>query len=479
MARGRRAWRVVVLLLVLLLAAGAVGEWRFGYGRDWVEANLLQEPADPLVEPEEVPPPPGLTLVEPAAPVAVADAGPLTDSLRPAKVERALAPYLRDEDLGKRVHVAVSAIGSGRSLYTYGDPVAVPASTTKILTTAAALAAMGPDRVFTTRVATAPRGGRIVLVGGGDPYLASGPDSDGTAYPLRADVQTLARRTAKALTAQGRERVRLGYDTSLFAGPTENPRWEPDYVATDVVAPISPLWVDGGRSPSGFGRVDDPALHAAEVFAAALRKSGIDVRTPPTPTTAGTGWADLATVDSAPLDQIVERILEVSDNEGAEILAHQTGLAISGEGSFEAGARDALATLGRLGIDVAGTELYDGSGLSRDNRIPAAVLLAVLELAAAADHPELRSVVSGLPVAGFTGSLADRFEGEPAAGRGRVRAKTGTLSGISGLAGIATDLDGSTLAFVLVADRITLPDTLEARATLDDMAAALGACRCG
>lgn len=479
MTRGRRGRRIFAILVVLLLAAGAVAEWRLGYGRDWVVANLLEEPADPLTEPEAVPPPPGLSLPVPAAPVAVADAGPLTDHLKPGKVARALAPYVGDKDLGKSVHLAVSAIGDGRSLYTYGDPLAVPASTTKILTALAALSALGSDHRFTTRVAAAPSDGRIVLVGGGDPYLASKPDRSGTAYPPRADVQTLARDTAAALAARGRKRVRLGYDTSLFTGPSDNPAWEPDYISTDVVAPIGALWVDGGRSPDGYGRVDDPAGHAVEVFAAALRKAGIELRGEPRPMSAKAGWADLATADSAPLEQIVERIIEVSDNEGAEILGHQVGIAVSGEGSFIAGARDTLATLGGLGVDVAGTQLYDGSGLSRDNRIPLAVLLSALELAAAPDRPELRGVVSGLPVAGFTGSLADRFGGENPAGRGRVRAKTGTLSGISGLAGTATDRDGSTMAFVLVADKIKLPDTLEARATLDNMAAALAACRCG
>jgi D-alanyl-D-alanine carboxypeptidase/D-alanyl-D-alanine-endopeptidase (penicillin-binding protein 4) len=87
-------------------------------------------------------------------------------------------------------------------------------------------------------------------------------------------------------------------------------------------------------------------------------------------------------------------------------------------------------------------------------------------------------VVTGLPVAGFTGSLADRFLQAPR-GRGLVRAKTGTLSGVSGLAGIATDREGTPLVFAVLADRIRLPATLDARAALDDATSALAACRCG
>ena len=102
----------------------------------------------------------------------------------------------------------------------------------------------------------------------------------------------------------------------------------------------------------------------------------------------------------------------------------------------------------------------------------------MLQVAASTAHPELRAVVTGLPVAGFTGSLADRFDGASPQSRGRVRAKTGTLTGVSALAGIATDADGDPLVFALVADRVKLLKTLDARDALDDAAAALGACRC-
>ncbi len=78
----------------------------------------------------------------------------------------------------------------------------------------------------------------------------------------------------------------------------------------------------------------------------------------------------------------------------------------------------------------------------------------------------------GLPVAGFTGSLETRFEDAAPQGRGRVRAKTGTLTGVSALAGVATDLDGNPMVFVLMADRVALEDTLDAREALDALAAA-------
>jgi D-alanyl-D-alanine carboxypeptidase/D-alanyl-D-alanine-endopeptidase (penicillin-binding protein 4) len=94
-------------------------------------------------------------------------------------------------------------------------------------------------------------------------------------------------------------------------------------------------------------------------------------------------------------------------------------------------------------------------------------------------RPELSGVASGLPVAGFSGSLARRFDVRAGAGLGRVRAKTGTLTGVHGLAGVAVGRGGSVMVFATLADRVKEPDVLFARAQLDRVAAALAACRCG
>ena len=156
---------------------------------------------------------------------------------------------------------------------------------------------------------------------------------------------------------------------------------------------------------------------------------------------------------SAPLSQVAERILDVSDNEGAEVVGHQVGLATSGTGSFEAGAAGVLDTLGGLGIDVAGAEVYDGSGLSRRNRVSTSLLIDLIQHAAGPDGEGCAAWSPGMPVAGFTGSLTYRFAEGPAVARGLVRAKTGTLTGVHALAGIAVDRDGQPLAFVFGADK--------------------------
>ena len=122
--------------------------------------------------------------------------------------------------------------------------------------------------------------------------------------------------------------------------------------------------------------------------------------------------------------------------------------------------------------------MYDGSGLSRRNRVATTTLLALLQLAAGPDGDDLRSLVTGLPVAGFTGSLTYRFDEGPAVARGLVRAKTGTLTGVHALAGIAVGRDGEPMAFVFAADKVKDEDGADAQEALDRAAAALAACRC-
>ena len=172
----------------------------------------------------------------------------------------------------------------------------------------------------------------------------------------------------------------------------------------------------------------------------------------------------------------MERALLVSDNNAAEILGHQVGLAERQTGSFEAGAAATLDVLGRMGVPVTGSTLYDGSGLSRQNVLTTETLLGLLRVAS--EKQELGDLLAGLPVAGFSGSLAHRFDKGAPAGRGRVRAKTGTLTGVHGLAGVITDVQGNTMVFVAIADKVADADQLAARVAIDNLAAALGACSC-
>ncbi|WP_425315593.1 D-alanyl-D-alanine carboxypeptidase [Streptomyces nanshensis] len=121
-------------------------------------------------------------------------------------------------------------------------------------------------------------------------------------------------------------------------------------------------------------------------------------------------------------------------------------------------------------MPTAGARLADGSGLDRKGRVTPALLTALLARAADPERPGLRPALTGLPVAGFTGTLSTRYRdttGTP----GLIRAKTGTLTGVNSLAGTVVDPQGRLLAFAFLASGSTVP--ADAEAALDTLATAL------
>jgi D-alanyl-D-alanine carboxypeptidase/D-alanyl-D-alanine-endopeptidase (penicillin-binding protein 4) len=430
-----------------------------------------------------VPPGPALRIARPAAADDVLDAvgeqSPLSVSVLREHLRKALA----QQGFGPRFGFAVAPLGSSQIAWSEGASVVTPASTMKLLTTTAALKVLGPEHRFTTTVVEGPTPGSIVLVGGGDPLLAATAPKPATAqdsYPTPATLAALADKVTAQLLDRGVTRVHLGYDATLFSGPAVNPHWPATYIPEDVVSPIAALWVNEGRDHPGFARRSaDPAAAAAADFARLLDRDGVKVvgpaaeqSAPPPPQTL------VASVTSPPLEEIVQHVLELSDNEAAEVLLRQVAIATGRLGSFTAGVTAVRQTLAGLGLDVSGGTFYDGSGLSREDRLPIDLLVRVLQTAASPSHPALRGVISGLPVAGFSGSLGYRFVDDAKAGLGYVRAKTGTLTGVHGLAGLVTTRGGQVLVFASVADRVPIAKTLDARADLDRLAAALATCSC-
>ena len=432
-----------------------------------------------------------------------------------------LGALLGSADLGRHVGAAVVDVATGRLIYGKNAQGAfAPASTNKLLTASAALATLGPDYRIQTKVVAGSTSGQIVLVGGGDPTLSTSRPAG--FVPAPASISDLAAATAAALRAAGVKTVTLGYDTTLFTGPRTAPNWPATYLSTGVVSPITALSLDEGRVGAivegTAPRVPDPPMSAAKAFARRLIALGIIVTgspsaatapdapaTPspaassptasspgagsaapasggssgsptPTPPAAGT---TLAVVRSPALADLVGWMLSTSDNDLAEAVAHLTALAGGEPASFEGGVAAVTKSLGTLGLPVAQLRLYDGSGLTGSTQVAPAVLGQVLSVAATPGHPRLRSMLTGLAVAGFSGSLETRFE-DPTTRRaaGLVRAKSGTLSAVSAIAGTVVDADGRVLAFVFLADEVPAGGTLAAREALDRLATAVAGCGC-
>ena len=163
--------------------------------------------------------------------------GPLPTS---TGLQKALAGPLSVPALGPQVSALVADPVTGRVLLSeHGSRPMTPASTTKLATGLAALAVLGQNARFTTKVVRGTTPGSIILVGGGDPTLAVNP-FPAQDYPQPATLASLAKATARTLRAQGHRTVVLGYDTSLYTGPGLAPGWPAAYVTAGDVTPSSP-----------------------------------------------------------------------------------------------------------------------------------------------------------------------------------------------------------------------------------------------
>ena len=360
---------------------------------------------------------------------------------------------------------------------TPGNPL-VPGSTAKLITTAAALLTLNPTSSLVTTVVAGGEPGAVVLVGGGDPTLTALPPGKAGVYPDPTRLSVLAEQVKKAT---GGRITKVMIDTTRYRGPGLAPGWDEGDIAGGNITPITPLMLDGGRidpTQQDGARVPDPAQQAGVAFAKLL---GVG-RGAVVPGTAPPNAEVLGTVTSAPVAELVETLLQKSDNVLAEVLARETAIARGGEPSFDGAVEATMAALTQAGIPTAGAAMVDGSGLSTQDRVPAQLLAALVAAAAApsqgpADTEFLRPVLTGLPVAGGDGTLEDRFApgGGSSVGRGVVRAKTGTLTTASSLAGVVVDADQRLLVFAFMSTG-ALP--LRTRPKLDDLAAELSRCGC-
>lgn len=382
-------------------------------------------------------------------------------------LQEAVTASLDSDELGPNTELAVIDTRTGQVLIDTGDSGQIPASTTKVLTAFAALTVADPWAQFTTRVTW--DGTQLTLVGGGDPFLTAELPTE----PSRLQVASLAELADTVQTELGDVTVELAYDDSLFTGPSVAPEWEDSYISGGVVTPISALWVDLGISSTG--RSSQPAAAAAQRFAELLDERGIEVIGDPQRHTSAPVAQPIAEVTSAPLFAMVESFLKTSSNEVTEVVLRHAAIAAGQPASFEGGVAAINQALLGHGIVRDGLELYDGSGLSRSNRI--APLTLAQTIAVAAELPDAASVITGLPFGGFDGTLNSRFQGA-GAGRGYVQAKTGTLTGVHALAGVATLSGGRPVAFAVLANETEDINALETQAAIDNVAAVIASCAC-
>jgi D-alanyl-D-alanine carboxypeptidase/D-alanyl-D-alanine-endopeptidase (penicillin-binding protein 4) len=377
--------------------------------------------------------------------------------------------------LTARLNAALSGANSclrvedpgGQVLYQYraGAPL-LPASTQKLLVAEAALATLGPDYRFTTKVEApaAPAKGQVAelwLVGGGDPLLATPEFIPSTAgKPRTAGYPwTSLAGVASSVAAAGITSVPGGIrgDDSFEDRLRYLPVWPASYGAELQIGRLSALSVNEGLqyTPPTSTLAQDPPAYAASELARLLVKDGVAAGGGPDEL-APAGAIVVATVQSAPLSQIVEAMLRGSDNWIAELVTRAIDKAGGGAGTTAGGVAIVEQRAVAAGIPMTGIHMDDGSGLSRGDLATCQELLAALDLGGQAAYS---AVVAGLPVAAQTGTLATRYQGTAIAGR--LQAKTGTLTGVEGMVGIETA--GAPVHFALLDNSGQSGAALEAR----------------
>lgn len=415
-----------------------------------------------------------LTIAPVPAPITAApQVTPVPDDAplpTPRGIAAALGPASADPALGKFSGTVADAV-TGQVLWSVAPQTPMtPASTTKVLTAAAALLSLPSDHRVTTKVVQGAKPGEIVLVAGGDPTITAKPVGENGYYPGAAHLSQLV----DQIRAAGVAATDIVVDTGVYTGGTMAQGWFPADVGAGFITPTEPLMIDGGRADplvDESPRTTTPALDAGRALASALGVSPSAVTTG----VAAPGAATIASVDSAPLRDRLRQMMEHSDNVLAEAIGREVAMNAGADASFAG----AVATIGQklfeAGFDMSGLTLHDASGLSVDNRIAPQLLDQVLTAAAGDGTPALRPMLDYLPVAGATGSLSDRYASGNRTGAGWVRAKTGTLSTASALAGYVVDQNGRVLTFALMSnDR---PPEIS-RPALDALAAALRTCGC-
>ncbi|MGE9807333.1 D-alanyl-D-alanine carboxypeptidase/D-alanyl-D-alanine-endopeptidase [Janibacter sp. G1551] len=401
----------------------------------------------------------------------------------------ALREVLADPHLGRSVGITVRDGVTGEEIYGKGTTVGrVPASTAKLLTAAAVGSTLDMTDTMTTTVVQ-PTEGELVLVASGDTMLAPGRGRPGQTEG-RAGLADLAQQVADFLGADKDAgttvRSRLTLDTSYARGPRYAPTWDMTDVGAGYTQGVAMIGLAGQRPTPGVPSPTVPEDVVLEAFRVQLKRVGVIATVPEGAGTAKAaapaGATEIAAVESASYRDVLALALDDSDNALTENLARQASVAAGGGTEFADSVALVRQVLQENGIDLTGVTLRDSCGLSSGQAIPVRVLGDVLGLALGeqASLPDLRDTIAALPVAGLDGTLHDRFltpDSHDAAGI--ARAKTGTLTGSSGLAGTTVTRDGRPLTFAIVAGDV--PDsvgTLAARAALDRVVAALTECGC-
>lgn len=343
----------------------------------------------------------------------------------------------------------------GRPLVDWnGEMRVVPASTVKWITAVAATDMLGLDHRFQTRLAATGYVsgnaivGDLVLIGSGDPSMGTPSEvfDEAIAFLLASGIQRVQGRVIVADVVG---------DGPLGSG------WMWDDLPFGFSAPFGSINLGHNMAQAGVEQCEvvdtgrrtplkDPDQCAVVVLHDMLEAAGIRVAGPPIVGSVPEGpLSDLVVWESPPLRELIATMLQSSDNLYAECIVR--ALDREGVRTFR-GARPALqAVLQRAG--VRNIHLADGSGLSRYSLVSAEALARLTHWSL--EQPWGEELMALLAQMGRSGTLTNRGRGTPA--EGRVWGKTGSMSGVRNITGVAYDKRGKPVRFAVMFNGLTVP----------------------
>ena len=355
-----------------------------------------------------------------------------------------LAPMLDDARLGK-ASIQFRDVTTGTVVLAKNPQLPLlPASSTKVLTVSAALLKLDLDERITTRVVQS--GSDIAVI-----------KAAGDVWMTYETIKDLAEQIRKNLP--GVKQVQI--DTSAWTAPSFIESWGRENITEGFIAPMEPAMIYGARlNGARSGDVPRSNTPALDVAGAVARELGVTAFSKAEGTVpAGEGVKELAKVESPTLRERIEKLMETSDN----VMAEAVGRELSGNDPVG----ETLRILGEHFQIPADLKIFDNSGMSKANRIPAEFLDSLM-FAAAKDNSRLSAILATLPVAAGTGTLESRYT--TLRGRGYVRAKTGTLTDTSALVGTILSESGRVYTFAIISNDAPI---LEARSAMDELASAV------
>ena len=394
-------------------------------------------------------------------------ASPPSPVLGPREALRHAIDSLVSDPQFENAHLGLLIVNpeTGDTLYSRNaGKLFMPASNQKILTSAVALAQLGPDYRYHTVIAK--RGelkdgvltGNLIVIGRGDPTMSD--RVHGSAAREMAAI-------ADSIKARGITRVTgtLRQGGNAFPDSIYGYGWEWDDISGESGAPIDELLFNEGmvqRAAKIEGRdtvisvaTRTPGYVYLSALYGALSQRGVRVEglVDLNADSLSTPYDTVYVIQSPPLREILKVFMKPSQNQIGEALLKTLGLEKAGIGSADAGAEIITSQLRQWGVDSTDVVVYDGSGLSRHDLVTPRAIVKILS--AMRKDTAFSVYYDAFPIAGVDGTVRSRMKGTPA--ENNLRAKTGTIEFVRSLSGYVDTADGQRLIFSFLSNHFTTP----------------------